>query len=340
MCEQFDISVIISTYNRCDMLPGALESVLAQQAAGVNYEVIIVDNNSSDKTREVVESFIARGETNVRYVFEDKQGLSHARNAGISQARAPIIAFTDDDVRADRDWVVAIKRAFDEHPEVAFVGGKVLPQWLSAPPSWLTPTHWAPLALADYGEESIYVGAENPICLVGANVAFRREVFEQIGLFKLDLQRVKDGVGSMEDHEFLLRIWSTGRRGMYVPDIVMSAEVQDERLTKEYHRRWHTGHGHFYALMRAEDMEQGNTRLFDVPAHLYRQALKNTIGWLKQSLRANDELAFEHETGLRFFGGFFRQRRKDLYATGSRNAAHEIARFLQSLIVSKLHRKA
>jgi glycosyltransferase involved in cell wall biosynthesis len=340
MGKRLDISVIISTYNRCDMLPGALESVLAQQAEGVNYEVIIVDNNSSDKTREVVESFVARGETNVRYVFEGKQGLSHARNAGVSNAQAPIIAFTDDDVRAARNWVVAIKRAFDEHPEVDFVGGKVLPQWVSAPPSWLTSTHWAPLALADYGEESIYVGAENPICLVGANVAFRREVFEQIGLFKPDLQRVKDGVGSLEDHEFLIRIWSTGRRGMYVPGIVMSAEVQDERMTKEYHRRWHTGHGHFYALMRAEDMEQGDTRLFDVPAHLYRQALKNTTGWLKQSLRANDELAFEHETGLRFFFGFFRQRRKDLHATGSRNTAHEIARFLQSLIVSKLHRKA
>ena len=86
MSEQFDISVVISTYNRCDMLPAAVESVLAQDASGISYEVVIVDNNSTDKTREAVESFIERGHTNVRYVFEGQQGLSHARNAGIASA--------------------------------------------------------------------------------------------------------------------------------------------------------------------------------------------------------------------------------------------------------------
>jgi hypothetical protein len=91
--------------------------------------------------------------------------------------------------------------------------------------------------------------------------------------------------------------------------------------------------------MRAEDMEQGDTQLFDVPAHLYRQALKHTIGWLKQSLRADDELAFGHETGLRFFCGFFRRRREDHYATGTSDTTHEMTRFVKSLIVSKLSRK-
>src|SRR5437764_2935160 len=127
MDKQLDISVVIGTYNRCEMLPAALSSVLAQNAGGVNYELIAVDNNSTDKTREVVESFIARGHANLRYIFEGKQGISHARNAGIAAARAPIIAFMDDDVRAPSNWLISIKRAFDEHPEVDFVGGKVLP---------------------------------------------------------------------------------------------------------------------------------------------------------------------------------------------------------------------
>lgn len=339
MSEQFDISVVISTYNRCEMLPAALESVLAQDAGGVNYEVIIVDNNSTDKTREVIEAFIERGHANVCYVFEGKQGLSHARNAGIATARAPIVAFTDDDVRAASDWIVSIKRALDEHPEVDFVGGKVLPQWLGLPPAWLTQKHWAPLAIVDYGDEPFYVDTEKQLCLVGANLIFRRAVFEQIGLFKPDLQRVKDGVGSMEDHEFLLRVWATGRRGLYVPGIVMSAEVQVERMTKEYHRRWHTGHGHFYAIMRAEEIETGDARLFDVPAHLYRNLLKSAVGWLTQSLRAHEDLAFEHETELRFFRGFFRQRRKEFKAQKPRSTPREVALFLQSLVASKLNRK-
>jgi glycosyltransferase involved in cell wall biosynthesis len=339
MSEQFDISVIISTYNRCDMLPAAIESVLAQDASGINYEVIIVDNNSTDKTREVVESFITRGHANVRYVFEGQQGLSHARNAGIATARAPLVAFTDDDVRAASNWIVSIKRAFDEHPEVDFVGGKVLPQWLGEPPAWLTHKHWSPLAIVDYGDEPFYVDTQKQYCLVGANLAFRREVFEHVGLFEPDLQRVKDGVGSMEDYEFLLRVWATGRRGLYVPDIVMSAEVQTERMTKAYHRRWHMGHGHFYALMRNEEIETSDARLFDVPAHLYRSALKNTFGWLTQSLRAHEDLAFFYETELRFFRGFFRQRRQEFKTRKQRSTPREVVLFVQSLIASKLHRK-
>ena len=108
MDEQLDVTVIIATYNRADMLPGALESVLAQEADGVRYEVIVVDNNSPDQTREVVESFIARGHRNLRYLFEGRQGVAYARNTALAHASAPIIAFTDDDVRVSPDWVAMI----------------------------------------------------------------------------------------------------------------------------------------------------------------------------------------------------------------------------------------
>ncbi|MDQ3820439.1 MAG: glycosyltransferase [Acidobacteriota bacterium] len=339
MDHGLDLSVVISTYNRCDMLPAAIESVLRQETDGVRYELIVVDNNSSDRTREVVESLMARGAGNLRYVFEGRQGLSHARNAGISEARSPLIAFTDDDVRAAPDWVVSIKRAFDSHPEVDFVGGKVLPQWESEPPPWLTRKHWAPLAIVDYGDEPFYVDMEKPLCLVGANLSIRRDLFGRVGLFNPDLQRVKDGVGSMEDHEFLLRAWKAGRRGLYVPGIVMHAEVQTERMKKDYHRRWHTGHGHFYAIMRAEDIERGDARLFDVPAHLYRQALKNWACWLAERLRGNEDLALECENEVRFFKGFFRQRHREFKAMRPRSTAREVALFAQSLVSSVLHRK-
>src|SRR5215216_2688114 len=129
MVGQFDISVIISTYNRCDMLSSAIEKLLAQERERVAYEIIIVDNNSTDRTREVVESFIARGHSNLRYVFEPRQGVSHARNRGIAHAAAPIIAFADDDVVVSLDWVATIKRAFDEHTSVDCIGGRVLPEW-------------------------------------------------------------------------------------------------------------------------------------------------------------------------------------------------------------------
>jgi len=322
-----DISVVMSTYNRCGLLPGALESVLAQETDGVGYEVIVVDNNSTDQTREVVEAFRARGHARLRYIFEAKQGVSYGRNAGIAAARAPLIAFTDDDVRAATDWVLSIKRAFDAHPEVDCVGGKVLPQWPSDPPAWLTRDHWPPLALVDHGEAEFYTNFSRPICIVGANLALRREVFDEIGLFAPKFQLVKDGLGATEDYELQRRLWQSGRQGRYVPGIVVTADVQAERLTKTYHRRWHQGHGGRFAEMRLNEIEQSRARLFDVPAHFYNQAIRNAAAWLMSTLSGDEAQAFYHETKLHFIIGFLRRRRQDYRAEQVHGALHELARF-------------
>jgi glycosyltransferase involved in cell wall biosynthesis len=250
-----EISVVLSTYNRGPLLESALRSVLAQQQPGAPaFELLVVDNNSTDETRAIVDR-IAAEDSRVRYVFEARQGLSFARNAGIAQARGAFIAFTDDDVRADAGWLAAIARAFDEHPAADVVGGRVLPMWPSPPPAWLTRDHWAPLALVDHGERPIAITSAHSIGVVGANMAFRRSVFDAVGLFATDFQRVKDGIGSLEDHDFLLRVVRSGRQGVYDPRIVVHAEVQPNRLEAAYHRRWHTGHGHFHALLRSEQME-------------------------------------------------------------------------------------
>src|SRR5436190_10483211 len=272
MRDRYEISVVISTYNRSEMLTGALESVLSQEPRGVCYEVIVVDNNSTDNTREVVERYIAGGEHNLRYIFEPRQGSSYARNAGIAVARSEIVAFADDDVRVAKNWIATIKRAFDEHPEVDCIGGRVLPLWCT-PPRWLTREHWTPLALQDYGDRPLLINLNNTLCLVSANLAFRREAFVDAGMFAPELQRIKDSIGSMEDAELLERYWRTGRTCLYVPALIVETHVTADRLTKAYHRRWHAGHGHFYAIKRSDEMERASSRLFDVPAHLYKRAV-------------------------------------------------------------------
>jgi glycosyltransferase involved in cell wall biosynthesis len=338
MSDYCDVSVVISTYNRCERLRGALESVLAQETGEISYEVIVVDNNSTDRTRQVVDAFIARGEPRLRYLFEGRQGLSYARNTGIANARAPLVAFTDDDVRVAPEWVRNIKRAFDEHPEVDYVGGRVLPRWEREPPAWLTPEHWSPLALSDIGDVPLYMSAELPYCLVGANLAFRRDIFTQLGLFRPDIQRVKDGIGSTEDHELQMRVWAAQRRGLYRPDLVVTAEVEARRMTKGYHRRWHTGHGYFYAAMRLQEIEGARVRLFDVPGHLYRQAMGDAVKWLGQTLRRDHRAAFETETRLRFMAGFVRKRRADFLASGRCGTFRELARFAGALVKDKIRR--
>ncbi|HEX8091349.1 MAG TPA: glycosyltransferase family A protein [Blastocatellia bacterium] len=337
MAEHFDISVVITTYNRCDLLSRALDSVLRQEAA-VPFEVIVVDNNSKDGTREIIESLIASSNHRLKYVFEGRQGISQGRNAGIRNASAPIIAFTDDDVRVGPGWVASIKRAFDEHPEADFVGGKILPSWKVMPPRWLTRNHWWPLALLDYGDKPFYVSADNPICLPTANVSFRREIFDRIGLFS-------SAFSGREDHELLVRLWRAGRKGLYMPNIVVTAEVQLDRLRKQYHHRWNITTGKFNSMMRLDDTmgphgrlleERADTvMLFGTPASLYRELLRASVRWVSATAQLRESLALQHENRICYLIGYISERYRNFEAENKRSSLVEISRFVKTLLRKK-----
>ena len=301
-----EVSVVIPTYNRSALLRDAVNSVLGQDTR-IPFEIIIVDNNSQDDTADVVRSIT---DPRVRYVLEREQGNAHARNRGVVEATADVIAFIDDDVTVASDWLTSLKQALDSRPDLSFVGGKVLPQWDGPPPSWLTPEHWAPLAVLDYGPDELIIAGNSPRGLLTANIAFRRSVFAEVGTFSPHLQRVKNFIGSMEDTEFLMRVCRSGKQGIYLPSMIASAPVDVERLSKSYHRRWHTGHGHFYAVMKDPEWERSSFHLAGVPGHLYKQTAAHAFNWLSRTVTGNSDAAFTHECQLRFFRGFLRQRRR------------------------------
>ena len=307
-----EVSVVVATYNRCEVLRGTLESLMNQDRSACEYEVIVVDNNSTDQTRRMIEDLRnAAGYRNLLYSFESNQGVSHARNNGISIARGGIIAFTDDDIRPTRNWISSILKAFKEFPEADCIGGKVLPNPGTKFPSWLTNEYWTPLALLDLGDGSKQLDVRTGAGLVAANLVVRASVFGEVGLFRSELQRLKDSIGSLEDHEFQLRLSDAKKCLMYIPELVVYAHVLEERLSKAYHRRWFHGHGYFYALMRDRDFEESRMRLFDVPAHLYRRTWSNVCDWLKHPLTRKGDLYFQQELELYFFLGFFRKRFSD-----------------------------
>jgi len=314
--EARDLSVVIPTYNRAAILPRALESLLSQDLDPGRYEIIVVDNNSTDETRQVVESFVGKTPS-VQYVFEPRQGISYGRNAGIRAAGAAIVAFTDDDVRVSRDWATTILTVMAAHPEAACIGGKVLPNWQGPWPTWLTPEHWAPLALLDYGEAALPVTAQRRLCLITANVAYRREIFERLGMFAPHM-------AWLSDHEILVRLWHAGGQGLYWPHLTAIADIVPQRMDRRYHRRWHRRHGRFTALMHDEDFERSKMGHFlGVPAHLYRQAASHFAGWLTQTLRRNPAKAFSHEVGLWSCAGFFAARwRESLTRHDARSRSH------------------
>jgi glycosyltransferase involved in cell wall biosynthesis len=341
MPSQYDISVVISTYNRSGMLAAALDSVLAQESRGVRYEVIVVDNNSSDDTREVVARRIGPSHPDLKYVFEPKQGVAHARNTGVAHAAAPLIAFTDDDVRVTKDWVANIKREFDLHAEADYLGGKILPQWPVAPPAWLTRDHWWALALLDCGDKPFSVSADNPVCLPTANAAFRRDVFARFGLFSPDFS-------GREDHEFLLRLWCGGSRGLYAPSVVVLADVQPERLSKNYHRRWNTATGKFNSMMRLNEMTgpdgriisepAGAAMLFGVPGFVYRDLLVNSLAWVGETLFLRKDAAMRRKNQAWYFVGYISKRYEQYSAQRRHSDLSEVVRFTRALLRKKLSR--
>jgi glycosyltransferase involved in cell wall biosynthesis len=327
-----DVSIVICTYNRSRLLRAALTHLLAQRAGSLEIEIIVVDNNSSDDTAEVVRQVANGPQGELRYSFEASQGISYARNAGLALTHGSIVAFTDDDIEVEPDWVARIVAAFAAHPDIDCVGGKVLPSWPVQPPAWLTRDHWTPLAILDYGDAPLTLDRNDPRCLIGANVAFRRDVIDRLGGFSPAVQRVKDGIGSIEDYELLTRLWNAGGRARYVPEIVVVAPVDPARLHKRYHRRWHFGHGHFHALMRAPNLEESAAgRLLDVPAHLYRQYLIDAVVWLLLVLTGHLDRAFVNETRMRFFWGFFETRRRQYLAHASHSAIGKIGALARAL---------
>lgn len=338
-----DVSVVVCTYNRADRLPLALEALLAQEGA-VPYEIIVVDNNSTDSTSDVVDTIAQRAGQRVRPVFESRQGLSYARNTGIALARGSIIAVSDDDVRVAPDWVRRIKQAFDQHPDIAYIGGRVMPHWMEPPPKWLTTAHWSPLALQDYGPDCVISGREHAVCLVGANLAFRRQVFETVGLFTPALGRIKDGIGSTEDHDFQLRAWRAGLRGLYAPTVVAIADVTPDRMDKAYHRRWHRGHGRHCAMMRLRELVPADlgpmsepddvVTLFGSPAFVYAELVRYSWRWVDALCRRKD--AFFYANKVRHVWNYLRAGYDSFSSQKTRSARTEIVAFVHAYARKKL----
>ena len=214
----------------------------------------------------------------------------------------------DDDFVLPPRWIAKIVEGFRTYPDVAFVSGKVLPLWQSEVPAWMGPEHWSALALADYGGESFFADRARQVCLLACS--FRRADVDAVGGYRFSLGVSNDLIGGVEDLDLLQRLWQAGKREVYLPGIAFQHKVSPSRVTRSYHRRWHTGHGRFYAKMRDTDFERSRARFFDVPVHMYRQAASAAAEWLKWKLLRRDSEAFLCETRLRFFLGFFRERRQ------------------------------
>ena len=306
-------SVVIATYNRAGDLRETLASLAALRPRG-DWETIVVDNNSTDGTRQVVESAATTFPAPLHYVFEKEQGRSPALNAGIRRAQGDIIVTTDDDVRVEADWLDRAGEAI-EQLDCDYVGGRVLPIWGGPRPAWLPNhggKHWAVIALLDYGPEPIEFGARVPL---GVNMAFRRSAFDRAGLLDPHTGRKAGTLLGQEVREWCIRARAAGVRGFYAPALAVRHLIPASRLNKAYFRRWFYWRGISRAMLYQErglDMEAPERTTLDfrtvphvlgVPRYLYRKALSSAWQSLRAALRGDRLAAFDHELWVWFFAG-------------------------------------
>lgn len=275
------ITVIVCTYNRCKSLAVTLNSIAAQSFQNpVEWEVLVVDNNSSDQTSEVVEVFSRRCPGRFRYLFEPRQGLSQARNAGVNAARGNILVFTDDDVTFEAGWLQSLTSDL-ESGEWAGAGGRILRRWACPPPKWLSiqgpyERMSFPIFTFDKGPAQ----GELDDFAAGANMAYRKGVFRKYGNFRTDLGRCGDKLLAGEEVEFARRLRAAGERLRYEPSAVVYHPVEEYQLSKKYFLTFWFDAGRSGAKIASSQPVLGIPRRYFRMTRMIAQLPVKTLGWV------------------------------------------------------------
>ncbi len=316
MCV-LDATVLVCTFNRARRLGEALDSLVRTDAASLTWEVIVVDNNSTDETRAAVLSRIDAYPVRLRYLFEPHQGKSFALNTGLAASAGTVVAFTDDDVRVTPGWLRAACEPILQDRGVDYTGGPVLPIWGGPQPSWLDSSRsdlWGTLAILNYGREP-FIFEERRRIPLGANMAVRRSLIEQIGGFDPALGRRGESLLGQEQAEFFCRTRASGARGMYVPTMALEHHVPTYRLTRDYFRRWWFWKGVSRSVMaiRHPVTELGIDltavpRISGVPRFMIGEALRDALGWVLSLVRCDSVSRARHEMMLCYFAGVHARR--------------------------------
>jgi hypothetical protein len=236
------IDVAICTWNRSSMLARTLQRLLEVSVpAGIEWELLVVDNNSTDATPEVLGRF--RSRLPLRSVFEPRPGQSNARNRALDETRADYLIWTDDDVLVDREWIAAYARAFQKHPEAAVFGGPVEPWFDGTPPRWLA-HHWQHVgpafAVRQLGDQPFALDtARVPF---GANFAVRIDIQRAYPYDPSRGLRPGSDIRGEETH-MIREMLAAGHTGWWVPDAKVQHYIPRDRQSLKYVRRVYTGHG-------------------------------------------------------------------------------------------------
>ena len=315
-----DFTVIVCTYNRAGNLPSCLAALAAQQGiAGLDWEVLVVDNNSSDDTRRVVESLARELPIKVRCVREREQGLNHARNRGVTSSQGTRFTFVDDDIRVSPQWLAALNEAFVRSDADA-IGGRIhLDPSIELPP-WVVPGSEIAgfLGFQDFGDEPFRMDGKSRYPF-GGNMSFHRRVVDRIGLFDPKLGRKGAGRKRGElfkgaETDYFHRLAADGdARIFYEPRAIVYHRVEAFQLQQRYFLTIHFNAGFQKARY---DSREYRRRALGIPLFLYPQLTRALAKYLGLLVTRGPNQAFRQLMTVGHFLGTMAG-----YRNGDRGAA-------------------
>ena len=291
------ITIAICTYNNAECLGKVLESITKIRSEDISYEILIVDNNSTDRTKDVYEYYRDKYGDKLRYVFEEKQGLSFARNRALDEAKGEIVSYLDDDVIVDPGWLAAVNSAFINY-NASLVGGKSYLIFPNDPPEWLAPKWESCLSKLDYGEE-VLIGTDKDI--YGLNYSLLRKAALDAGGFNTEIGRIGKKLFSYEEVDMQNKITANGGIVVYEPKAIVGHIVHPERLTKEWFRK--RVYYDARSAKRLALMNGGNNKIVITALHL----LLSYISLYTSMVIGNSDnqtIFSKRLTSARYLGGF------------------------------------
>jgi glycosyltransferase involved in cell wall biosynthesis len=273
-----EISVIICSYNRARYIREALESLYRQDISKDFFEVIVVDNNSTDETDQVCHTFLNNHpDLNGQYLKESQQGSSFARNTGAEAAKGRILVFMDDDAVAEADFISGYIKLFKEIPDAVGAGGRIIPRYIPDEPAWMS--YYVSSLVGNFDYSPIRCAFKQGKYPLESNMAVRNEAFKRIGGFNTDLPGVKGTlrIGG-EGKDLFYRLTADGSSIIYDPAIRVMHVVETAKLTRAYMYRVASGIGRGERVRISEEGKIGF--LIKLSEYLFKLAASFVLAFL------------------------------------------------------------
>jgi glycosyltransferase involved in cell wall biosynthesis len=307
------LSVLIPAYNAERFIPRLLNSLItAERPSGFDWEVIVVDNNSTDATSRLINSFKDRLPL-LNYLFEPQPGKCHALNRALQDCRSEFVAFLDHDVVVQPNYLVGLAKTIASSQYNVF-GGRILPLWETEPPPWLQDgmhlrNSYGGIIAHDYGEEPKPYTAEMRLP-VGCNFFCRRSLFDRVGLFNTLLGPRPGLQIAGEESDILRRFQSVGEQLLYAPAATVHHPVDPERATKSYFRYRLFCDGR--ATYRMSDIKADFPKLLGVPRYLFRTLVESLGSVVLETLKGKPHRSFDSQLEVCYtLGAIYEACRKD-----------------------------